>query len=225
MKPADLLTQPLTLANGAVIPNRFAKSAMSEALGTTDNRVTPKLARLYGTWAQGGTGLLITGNVMIDRRALGEPNNVALEDERDLPALQEWARAGTAGGTQLWMQLNHPGKQSPNLVSKQPVAPSAIPLGARFKRYFHPPRALTQAEIENLIERFATSARIAQKAGFSGVQIHGAHGYLVSQFLSPHHNQRTDQWGGSLENRARFVLEVLKAMRAATSSAFPLSIK
>lgn len=225
MKPADLLAQPLTLANGAVIKNRFAKSAMSEALGTIDNRVTPRLANLYGAWARGGTGLVITGNVMIDRRALGEPCNVALEDERDLAQLQAWAKAGTANGTQLWMQLNHPGKQSPVQVSKQPVAPSAIPLAPRFKRFFNPPVALTEPQIENLIERFATSARIAQKAGFTGVQIHGAHGYLVSQFLSPHHNQRTDQWGGSLPNRARFVLEILRAMRAATGPAFPVSIK
>ena len=225
MKPADLLAQPLTLANGTVIKNRFAKSAMSEALGTLDNRVTPALANLYGAWARGGTGLVITGNVMIDRRALGEPCNVALEDERDLAQLQAWAKAGTANGTQLWMQLNHPGKQSPVQVSKQPVAPSAIPLAPRFKRFFNPPVALTEPQIENLIERFATSARIAQKAGFTGVQIHGAHGYLVSQFLSPHHNQRTDQWGGSVQNRARFVLEILRAMRAATSPAFPVSIK
>lgn len=225
MKPADLLAQPLTLANGTVIKNRFAKSAMSEALGTLDNRVTPHLATLYGAWARGGAGLVITGNVMIDRRALGEPCNVALEDERDLAQLQAWAKAGTANGTQLWMQLNHPGKQSPVQVSKQPVAPSAIPLAPRFKRFFNPPVALTEPQIENLIERFATSARIAQKAGFTGVQIHGAHGYLVSQFLSPHHNQRTDQWGGSLQNRARFVLEILRAMRAATGPAFPVSIK
>ena len=159
MTSADRLAQPLTLANGVVIKNRFAKSAMSEALGTTDNRVTAKLSRLYGQWAQGGTGLLITGNVMIDRRALGEPNNVALEDERDLPLLQEWARAGTANNTQLWMQLNHPGKQSPGMLSPEPVAPSAVPLDPKFKRYFHPPRALTEAEIENLIERFATASR------------------------------------------------------------------
>ena len=226
MRPTDTLSQPLTLANGTVIRNRIAKSAMSEALGTTDNHVTPQLGTLYGRWSEGGAGLLITGNVMIDRRALGEPNNVVLEDERDLPLLQEWARRGTANGTQLWMQLNHPGKQSPKLVSKhQPVAPSAIPLAAKFKPYFNDPRELPQAEIEDIIQRFATAARIAQKAGFTGVQIHGAHGYLVSQFLSPLHNQRKDQWGGSIENRARFVLTVLKAIREQTGAAFPIAIK
>lgn len=225
MTPAQWLSQPFTLANGLVLKNRFAKSAMSEVLGTTDNRVTPALVRLYDVWAKGGTGLLITGNVMIDRRALGEPNNVVLEDERDLSLLRAWAQAGTQDGTQVWMQLNHPGKQSPSLVSKQPVAPSAIPLDPRFKRYFNPPQALTEAQIDNLVERFAFAARIAQKAGFSGVQIHGAHGYLVSQFLSPHHNQRTDGWGGTLEKRARFALEILRAIRAATGPAFAVSIK
>lgn len=226
MKPSEILAQPLTLANGVVIKNRIAKSAMSEALGTTDNRVTGKLPTLYSAWAAGGVGLVITGNVMIDRRALGEPNNVALEDERDLPLLEQWAKQGTANGTQLWMQLNHPGKQSPKLVSKhQPVAPSAIPLAPKFKSYFHDPRALSDAEIQDLIWRFANAARIAQKAGFTGVQIHGAHGYLVNQFLSPLHNQRSDQWGGTLENRTRFVLEVLRAIRRETGSGFPVAIK
>ena len=226
MNPAATLAQPLTLANGTVIKNRIAKSAMSEALGTTDNRVTERLPTLYDAWAQGGGGLLITGNVMVDRRALGEPNNVALEDERDLPLLQEWARRGTANGTQLWMQLNHPGKQSPKLVSKaQPVAPSAIPLAPKFKSYFNDPRELSDADIRDIIQRFATAARIAKKAGFTGVQIHGAHGYLVSQFLSPLHNQRKDQWGGSIENRARFVLEILYAIRNETGADFPVSIK
>ncbi len=226
MNSTAILGQSLTLANGVVIKNRIAKSAMSEALGTTDNRVTTQLPTLYDAWARGGAGLVITGNVMIDRRALGEPNNVALEDERDLPLLQEWARRGTANGTQLWMQLNHPGKQSPKLVSRrQPVAPSAIPLAPKFKPYFNDPRELTGADIQDIIQRFATAARIAQKAGFTGVQIHGAHGYLVSQFLSPLHNQRKDEWGGSIEHRARFVLNVLSAIRHETGPGFPVGIK
>lgn len=174
MNPAELLSQPLTLKNGAVIPDRFAKSAMSETLGTMDNRVTRALPRLYRTWAEGGVGLSVTGNVMIDRRHIGEPRNVVLEDERDFGLLQEWAREGSRNGCQLWMQLNHPGKQSPKMLNKAPVSPSAVP------------------EIEEIIRRFASSAAIAEKAGFTGVQIHGAHGYLVSQFLSPHHNQRED---------------------------------
>jgi len=225
LSPAQILSQPFTLPNGAVVKNRLAKSAMSEALGTTDNHVTDGLATLYRRWADGGIGLLITGNVMIDRRALGEPNNVALEDESDLELLKQWADAGTRNGTQLWMQINHPGKQVPKGLNAESVAPSAIPFGKEIAAFFATPRELTEAEILDIIARFGRTAAIAQKAGFSGVQIHGAHGYLVSQFLSGHHNQRTDQWGGNAENRRRFVLEVFKAIRAQTGPDFPVGIK
>lgn len=225
MQPSQILSTPLDLPCGARLLNRFGKSAMSEALGTLDNRVTPALATLYRCWSEGQVGLVITGNVMIDREHLGEPGNVALEDDRDMALLRSWASAGTHGGTQLWMQLNHPGKQAPNLIVKTPVAPSAIALEPRFQRFFNPPRALAEQEILALIERFGRSAGLAKQAGFSGVQIHGAHGYLVSQFLSPLHNQRKDQWGGSVENRSRFVVEILRSMRAAVGAAFPIGIK
>lgn len=225
LNAAEILGKPFTLKNGVEIKNRFAKSAMSETLGTTDNGPTNLLPNLYRTWAQGGTGLLITGNVMVDRRALGEPNNVAMEDERYMEGLKAWAAAATENNTHTWVQLNHPGKQSPNMLSKEPVAPSAIPLAKELKSFFNPPRALTEDEILELVERFGRAAAIAKKAGFTGVQIHGAHGYLVSQFLSPHHNQRTDRWGGSLENRARFPLEVYRSIRANVGEDFPVSIK
>jgi len=221
----SLLNQAFTLPSGAVIKNRLVKSAMSEALGTMDNHVTPALVRLYGRWAQGGIGLHITGNVMIDRRALGEPGNVAIEDEADLPLLREWAAAGTRTGAALWMQLNHPGKQSPKGLNKENVSPSAVPFSKQLSSFFDAPRAMTEGEIEDTIKRFGNTARIAQKAGFSGVQIHGAHGYLVSQFLSPLHNVRTDQWGGSPENRRRFVLEVFAEIRKQVGSKFPIGIK
>lgn len=225
MNTTELLGQPYTLRNGNVLPNRFAKSAMSETLGTVDNRVTPELARLYGTWADGGTGLVITGNVMVDRRHIGEPQNVVLDDERDLSALRAWAEAGRRQGGEIWMQLNHPGKQSPKMLNRDPVSPSAVPFRKEMRSMFATPRALTGPEINDVVARFATSAAIAEKAGFNGVQIHGAHGYLVSQFLSPHHNQRTDEWGGSLENRMRFVLAIYQAIRQATSATFSVGIK
>lgn len=225
LSPAQVLAQSFTLPNGTVIKNRLVKSAMSESLGTYDNRVTPGLVRLYERWADGGIGLCITGNVMIDRRALGEPGNVVLEDERDLDMLKAWAKAGTRNGTQLWMQINHPGKQVMRTLSAESVAPSAIPLGKELAGFFSKPRALTEAEIEDLIQRFGRTAALAKKAGFSGVQIHGAHGYLVSQFLSGHHNQRTDRWGGNAENRRRFVLEIFREMRAQVGKSFPIGIK
>ena len=223
--PQDLLQQALTLPNGRRLKNRLAKSAMSEALGTTDNHATEALVRLYGRWAAGGIGLLITGNAMIDRRALGEPNNVAIEDDSDMPLLQRWAAAGQADGTQLWVQLNHPGRQSPKGLNAENVSPSAVPFSPALQAFFAPPRALTEDEIVALIQRFARSAGIVKRAGFSGVQIHAAHGYLVSQFLSPLTNQRSDQWGGSAENRRRFVLEVYRAMRAEVGPTFPIGIK
>ncbi|MDD3444851.1 MAG: NADH:flavin oxidoreductase/NADH oxidase family protein [Zavarzinia sp.] len=219
------LATPLLLGNGQRLPNRIAKSAMSEALGTMDNRATPELVRLYRRWGRGGTGLLITGNIMIDRRALGEPGNVVIEDERDMAVLRDWAAAGKAGGAQIWAQLNHPGRQAPKGLNKETVAPSAVPFSDSMKPFFETPRALTGEEIEDLIERFGRAAGICHKAGFTGVQIHGAHGYLVSQFLSPLTNQRSDVWGGSAENRRRFVLRVLEAMRAATAPDFPIGIK
>lgn len=225
LSPAQILGQSFTLPNGAVVKNRLAKSAMSEALGTTDNHVTAGLANLYRRWADGGIGLLITGNVMIDRRALGEPNNVALEDESDLELLKQWAAAGTRNGTQLWMQINHPGKQVPKGLNVESVAPSAIPFGKEMAAFFATPRELTVAEIEDIVARFGRAAGLAKQAGFSGVQIHGAHGYLVSQFLSPHHNRREDEWGGTAEKRRRFALEVYRAIRAAVGPSFPVSIK
>jgi len=162
---------------------------------------------------------------MIDGRFLEEPRNVVLEDDSRLDAFRAWARAGTQNDTHLWMQLNHPGKQVLNTLSREPVAPSAVPLAPELQPFFNTPRALTQDEIEDIIQRFARAAAIARQAGFTGVQIHGAHGYLVNQFLSPHHNQRDDQWGGSLDNRMRFVMNLYHAIREATAPDFPVGIK
>ncbi len=224
MSPATLNT-PFTLPNGSILKNRIAKSAMSEALGTMDNRATQELVRLYQRWGAGGTGLLVTGNIMVDRRALGEPGNVVIEDDRDMDVLQAWARAGKAKGAQIWAQLNHPGRQCPKGLNAETVAPSAVGFKQSMQAYFDTPRALAPEEIEDIIARFARAASVCRTAGFTGVQIHGAHGYLVSQFLSPHTNQRNDEWGGSAENRRRFVLRILQAMRTATAPDFPIGIK
>jgi len=225
MTETNPLAQPLHLSNGSVLRNRLAKAAMSETLGTYDNHPTPQLAELYRRWAASGIGLLITGNVMIDRRALGEPGNVVIEDENDLPMLQQWARAATDQGAAVWVQLNHPGKQSPKGLNQGNLAPSAIPFREDMAAFFDTPREASAAEIEDIIQRFGRSAAICKKAGFSGVQIHGAHGYLVSQFLSPHHNQRNDEWGGSPEKRRRFVLAVYDEVRRQVGPDFPVGIK
>ncbi|MCF7521304.1 NADH:flavin oxidoreductase/NADH oxidase family protein [Neisseria sp. ZJ106] len=215
---------PFTLKNGKISKNRILKGAMSEQI-SRGNNPSDAYVTLYDRWAKGGAGVLVTGNVMVDYRALGSADDVVIEDERDLPMLQRWATAGTQNDTLLLMQINHPGKQSPKDLSPKPVAPSAVPLSGNVGAFFNPPRALSETEILDLIQRFATVAQIAEKAGFSGVQIHAAHGYLISQFLSPHHNQRTDKWGGTLENRMRFLVEVYHAIRQATSKDFIVSVK
>lgn len=221
----NLLAQPLTLRNGTVLRNRLAKASMSETLGTWGNRPTALLETLYERWTNSGLGLIITGNVMVDRRALGEPGNVVIEDETDLPMLRRWAQAGTAGNTQLWVQLNHPGKQATKGLNAETVAPSAIPFREDMQGMFLTPREMTVAEIEDVIHRFGNSAHISKTAGFTGVQIHAAHGYLISQFLSPHHNQRTDEWGGNPENRRRFLMRVYAEIRRRVGDDFTVAIK
>lgn len=223
--PQSVLSQPFRLPNGAVIKNRLVKSAMSEALAGRDGAPGAELLRLYQAWADGGIGLCITGNVMIDAGARGEPGNVVIEDARHLPQLTAWAHAAIRNGTHCWVQLNHPGKQAPKGLNRETVAPSAVPFRDVMQKFFATPRELGDAEISALVERFGAAAKVVQQAGFTGVQIHGAHGYLVSQFLSPHHNQRTDAWGGTPEKRRRFVLEVYRAIQAAVGPDFPIGIK
>ncbi|MFE3544035.1 nitroreductase family deazaflavin-dependent oxidoreductase [Nocardia sp. NPDC059177] len=217
------LSDPLALPCGQVLPNRLMKAALSEGLGSPEFGPDERIDRLYQRWGAGGFGLIVTGNVMVDRTQLGEPGNVVVEDERHLAGLRRWAEAGKAGGARIWMQINHPGRQANPLASKaQPVAPSAIALDIPG---LPTPRELTDAEITDLVRRYATTARVAEAAGFDGVQIHGAHGYLVSQFLSPLANQRTDRWGGDAPRRARFVLEVVRAIRAEVADSFAVAIK
>lgn len=225
MTSHTVLAQPLTLPNGTVVKNRLLKSAMSEALGTREGSPTPELNHLYKAWANGGIGLCVTGNVMIDLKARGEPGNVVIEDDTHLAALKAWAKAATAKNTHCWVQLNHPGKQAPKGLNRETVAPSAVPFRDDMKAFFATPRELTDAEVQALVARFGKAAGIVKQAGFTGVQIHGAHGYLVSQFLSPHHNVRTDGWGGTPEKRRRFVLEVYQAMRKEVGAKFPIGIK
>jgi len=215
----------LTLPCGAIVRNRLLKSAMSEQLGDKKQNPKPTLETLYLTWAEGGSGVVVTGNIMIDRSALGEPANVVLDEHSDLEAFRRWSAAGKSNGCAIWAQLNHPGKQIPNFLAKTPVAPSAIALGGGLAKGFNTPRALEDTEIRGIVQRFAQAASLAQQTGFDGVQIHGAHGYLVSQFLSPRHNQRDDHWGGDADRRLNFLRELYKAIRAAVGARFPVSIK
>lgn len=219
----NALHEPLRLPSGLVLPNRIMKAAMSEALADTRHSPDERLVRLYDRWSRGGYGLLITGNVMVDRAQLGEPRNVVIEDDRDLSALSRWAKSTHDAGVPIWAQLNHPGRQSnPLAIGHTPVAPSAVPLSLPGSPT---PRVLTGPEIEGIIERFATAAAVCEAAGFDGVQVHAAHGYLVTQFLSPLTNLREDEWGGDSRRRMRFLLEVIRRIRARVSPAFAVSVK
>ena len=214
---------PLALPCGATLPNRIAKAAMTEGLADEDDRATERHVRLYRRWSEGGAGLLLTGNVMVDRRFLERPGNVVIDDNGGHDALRAWAAAGTAGGNHLWMQINHPGRQCTRASSRQPLSPSDVQL--ELAGLFGRPRPMTEADISDAIARYAAVAGVARETGFTGVQVHAAHGYLISQFLSPVTNLRDDQWGGSLENRARFLLETVAATRAAVGPDFPVGVK
>ncbi|MEM1133440.1 MAG: NADH:flavin oxidoreductase/NADH oxidase family protein [Pseudomonadota bacterium] len=218
---------PLELPCGAQLPNRLAKAAMTEGLATPDGRPTEELNRLYGIWSDGGAGLLLTGNVIIDKDHLERPGNVVIDREPDEDTerrLRSWAQAGTRAGNHLWAQISHGGRQTQKVVNPSPKSSSDVGLdlpGGLFGK----PNPLTTEEIADLVQRWAIAAVACKEAGFTGVQIHAAHGYLISQFLSPRVNLRTDRYGGPLENRARFLLEIVEAVRVAVGEDFPVSVK
>ena len=225
ISPSSLFA-PLTLPNGAVVPNRIAKAAMEENMADGGQIPGESLRRLYASWAEGGVGLILSGNVMIDPTALTGPGGVVLDERQPIEPFKAWARAAMRGGGQAWLQINHPGRQVFAAMGQQAVAPSAIgvDMGA-YSHLFPVPRALDEAGIAAIVARFVTTAGLAEAAGFSGVQIHAAHGYLISQFLSPLTNRRTDAWGGELHNRARLLLDVVKAVRTVVSPGFSVAVK
>jgi 2,4-dienoyl-CoA reductase-like NADH-dependent reductase (Old Yellow Enzyme family) len=223
----NVLAQPLTLPCGAVIPNRLAKAAMTEGLATPQGVPTPELERLYGLWSDGGAGMLLSGNIQVDADHLERPGNVVVDREPDAAmqaALARWAQAATRNGNHFWAQISHAGRQTQKMVNPHPKAPSAVKLGMPGGQ-FGQPVALTIPEIEEIVRRFGVCAAAVKAAGFTGVQVHAAHGYLLSEFLSPRSNQRTDRYGGELANRARALLEVVAAVRAAVGPDFPVAVK
>ncbi|TCB75141.1 NADH:flavin oxidoreductase/NADH oxidase family protein [Acinetobacter sp. ANC 4173] len=218
------IAAPLQIRN-TTFKNRIIKGAMSEALANHAGQPNRLHLGLYEAWAKGGLGCAITGNVMVDFRAKNEPGVVVVESERDIAELSQWAALGKQYGMVQLVQLSHPGRQCPKGLNKETVAPSAVAFSPMLATTFGTPRELREDEILDIIQRFARAAQICEKAGFEGVQLHGAHGYLISQFLSPLTNKRQDQWGGSIENRMRFLLEIYQAVRAVTSDHFIISVK
>lgn len=219
----DYLNQPLQLPCGVVIPNRIGKAAMTEGLADESNMPTAAHACLYRNWAEGGVGLSLTGNVMVDREHLERPGNVAIVSRNVHPGFADWASAGKSHGGQIWMQIGHAGRQTPKYVNAKPKGPSVSKLALAGQ--FGEAQAYDCIEIEQLISRFADAAWVAKKSGFTGVQVHAAHGFLISQFLSPLLNQRKDQWGGSLVNRARLLISIIESIREAVGPSFPVSVK
>ena len=223
----NILAQTLTLPCGAVLPNRLAKAAMTEGLATPDGVPTEALERLYGMWSDGGPGMLLSGNIQVDADHLERPGNVVIDREPDdamRSALTSWATAATRNGNHFWAQISHAGRQTQSNVNPHPKAPSAVKVGLPGGQ-FGEPVALTVPEIEDIVKRFGICAAAVKAAGFTGVQVHAAHGYLLSEFLSPRTNLRTDQYGGDLANRARALLEIVAEVRAAVGPEFPVAVK
>ncbi len=222
-----LMESPFTLPCGVTIPNRLAKAAMTEGLAEPGGRAGRRIARAYTAWAAGGAGLQITGNVMIDRRYRERPANIVVEGEQSAEArtgLAAFAEAVKSGGGVAIAQISHAGRQSPRIIAPEPVGPSAVAVKLPGD-VFAAPRALTDDEITDIIARFAHTARCLTDAGFDGVQVHGAHGYLISEFLNPRVNRREDRWGGALENRARLLIETVRAVRKAVGPDKVVSVK
>ena len=222
-----ILQKELTLPCGAVLSNRIAKAALTEGLADVNGLPTSELQQLYGLWSDGGAGLLLSGNIQIDVNHLERPGNVIIESKPQnnlINALKDWSTAATRNNNHFWAQISHAGRQTQTNINKTPKAPSPIKValpGGQFGR----PIALTTEEIKKIIEGFGIAAITCKNSGFTGIQIHAAHGYLISQFLSPRSNIRTDAYGGELSNRARLLIEIVKTVRSRVGNDFPISVK
>lgn len=214
----NVLFQPLQLPCGVVLKNRIAKSAMSESLGDGCGAPTDAQIRLYEYWAKGGLALSIIGEVQSTPHYAEKPGNLVLNAHSRLELFQALARAGASDNAHLWLQLGHAGALADALISA-PKGPSALDLPGLTCD------ALSVSEIKALPAEFARTAVLAKELGFGGVEIHAAHGFLLSQFLSPLFNKRTDSYGGSLDNRMRLLLETVDAVRHAVGPHFPVGIK
>ena len=223
----NLINESFTLPCGQILKNRVCKAAMTERIAKGDNLANQGHINLYDMWADGDIGILLTGNVQVDRRNLEGPANVVIDKnnyKNQLGTLKEWSAAGTKNNTQLWMQISHAGRQTPGEINSSPMAPSNIRLKIPGKNY-GTPVPMTEEDILDVIEKFVFTAKIARETGFTGVQFHSAHGYLLSEFLSPDINNRNDAWGGDIENRARIHLEIIKRSREEVGEDFPISVK
>lgn len=223
------INEAFTFACGMTVKNRLAKPAMTEGLSDEYQRATPELATLYRTWAtESGVGMLITGNMQCDKRFLERPRNVVIDldmgepDETQLEGLRAYAEAGRQNGTKIIAQIGHAGRQATPLVAKRAIGPSAVQLAST------PSAETVEAsveQIERVVEKLAFAAKVVQDCGFDGMEVHAAHGYFISSFLSGIANKREDQFGGSLENKVSVLLNVVRAIREATNPEFCVGVK
>jgi 2,4-dienoyl-CoA reductase-like NADH-dependent reductase (Old Yellow Enzyme family) len=213
-----LFDRPLQLPCGAVLKNRWVKSAMSDSLADGEGNATNAQARLYEKWAQGGLGLSIIGEVQVDHRFPEKPGNLVLETDVDRQAIHALTSRASINGAHIWPQLSHAGGLSYIPIS-QPKGPSALNI-SEFQC-----NGMSETEITQLPEMYANAALIAKQTGFTGVQIHAGHGFLLSQFLSPLFNQREDQYGGTIEARCKVIIEIIAKVRSVVGATFPIGIK
>lgn len=212
------LSNPLVLPCGKTLKNRLAKAAMSDSLGDGSGNPTAEQVDLYRRWATGGVALSIIGEVQADPNFAEKPGNLILDDFSKPEDFKQLAREGSVNDAAIWLQIGHAGAMAYPPIST-PKGPSQLDLpGLQCAE-------LTQAEIEQIPKNFARTAQLGQKYGFGGVEVHAAHGFLLSQFLSPLFNHRTDAYGGCLENRMRLLLAVISAVRDAVGTEFPVSVK
>ena len=200
---------------------------MTERIADSNNCVSEKHLNLYRRWSEGGCGLLISGNVMVDRYNIEGAGNVILEEKnfRDQKnMLKRWTDISTRNDTHFWMQLSHAGRQTPGSINNSPLAPSSVRLKIPGRK-FGLPLEMSSEDIKNTINQFVFAAKAAKDVGFTGIQIHSAHGYLLSQFLSPNINIRKDEWGGSIKNRSRLLVQIIRSCRKELGNDFPISVK
>lgn len=219
-------SQAIRLPCGVTLANRLVKASMSEGIANHYNHATERIETLYRRWSRSGAGLLLSGNFQVDKEHLERPLNVVV-DEDGLDGLRRVAHAGNSHGAHFWAQLSHTGRLVSSAINSAPLAPSAVELEvpASLGRSYAKPQAMSEQQIAHAISQFGVAARLVKTAGFTGVHVHGAHGYLISQFLSGRSNVRSDGWGGTLRKRARFLLETIAAIRAAVGDGFPVGLK
>ncbi len=219
-----VLFEPIHIS-GLELKNRFVRSATFEGMGTFEGRPTERLKDLYFRLAEGGVGLIVTGLAHVDGyknlpNIEGLPFPLAMDDDTHINDWTEIVEGVHERGAKIAMQLTHLGRQDiPQL--REPIAPSAVPL----EKSHVIPREMTVDEIHELVDKFARSCGRAKEAGFDAVQLHGCHGYLISNFISPYANRRSDKYGGSTENRTRFVREILEKAKELAGHEFPILMK